>query len=260
VLALLAALTEADSLATGEGVWTTWKAALVHDLVRRVDAVLGGAAPPESRAPDADDAARRALVERAAGGLLVDISDDGTHLTVVAPDRPGLLAAIVGVMALRGQSVQSAVATTDREGTAVDSFTIRPDFDREPDWTGLGDEVAAVLAGTRDLEAAVEERSRRYRSVGTAVARPADPVVLVHLEAASEATVVEVRSPDDVGVLFRIARTLTGLGLDIHQARAVTLGNEVVDTFYVRDAAGAPVDARGPEITDALLTMLRAHG
>jgi [protein-PII] uridylyltransferase len=260
VLALLAALTEADSLATGEGVWTTWKAALVDDLVRRVDAALGGVAPPASRTDHGDDAARRALVERAAGGLLVDIGEDGTHVTVVAPDRPGLLAAIVGVMAVRGQSVQSAVATTDPDGVAVDSFTIRPDFDREPNWTGLGDEIGEILAGTRDIGAAVEERSRRYRSAGTAAARPADPVVLVHLEAASEATVVEVRSPDDVGVLFRIARTLTGLGLDIHQARAVTLGNEVVDTFYVRDAHGAPVDARGPEITDALMTMLQAHG
>ena len=80
--------------------------------------------------------------------------------------------------------------------------------------------------------------------------------MLVHLEAASDATVVEVRSPDDVGVLFRIARTFTGLGLDIHQARAVTLGQEVVDTFYVRDATGAPVDDRAEEITAALMEML----
>jgi [protein-PII] uridylyltransferase len=258
VLALLAALTEADSLATNEGIWTAWKAGLVQDLVRRVAAVLGGSTPPDTR-DGGDGAARHALVERAAGGLLVDIADDATEVTVVAPDRPGLLAAIVGVMALRGQSVQSAVATTDRDGTAVDTFTIRPAFDREPDWSGLAEEIAAVLAGTHDLEARVEERSRRYRTSGTGTARPADPVVLVHLEAASDATVVEVRSPDDVGVLFRIARTLTGLGLDIHQARAVTLGNEVVDTFYVRDAAGAPVDDRGPEITDALMTMLQAR-
>jgi [protein-PII] uridylyltransferase len=104
----------------------------------------------------------------------------------------------------------------------------------------------------------VAERSHRYRSSGTTAARPADPVVLVHLEAASGATVVEVRSPDVVGVLFRIARTLTGLGLDIHQARAVTLGAEVVDTFYVRDHDGQAVDDRAPEITAALLELLRS--
>ena len=78
----------------------------------------------------------------------------------------------------------------------------------------------------------------------------------MHLEAASDATVVEVRAPDDVGVLFRIVRTFTDLGLDIHQARAVTLGHEVVDTFYLRDATGAPVDDRANEITAAVIEML----
>ncbi len=82
--------------------------------------------------------------------------------------------------------------------------------------------------------------------------------MLVHLGAASDSTVVEVRSADDVGVLFRIARTFTDLGLDIRQARAVTLGHEVVDTFYVRDATGAKVDDRAEEISVALMKMLAA--
>jgi [protein-PII] uridylyltransferase len=252
VLALLAALTKADSLATGEAVWSSWKEELIDDLVRRADAVLRGEPLPSTA--DETDETRLALAARAAGDLLVDV--DGTHVTVVAPDRPGLLAAIVGLLALHGQSVQSAVATTDRQGTAVDTFTVRPEFDRLPDRSNLHTELTAVLDGTLDLEARVEERSRRYRPARTLAARPPDPVVLVHLEAASDATVVEVRSPDDVGVLFRIVRTFTDLGLDIHQARAVTLGHEVVDTFYLRDANGEPVDDRASEITAGVVAML----
>ncbi len=254
VLALLAALTKADSLATGEAVWSTWKEELIDDLVRRVDAVLRG----EAMVPTVDelDSARRALGERAAGDLLVEIDD--TNITVVAPDRPGLLAAIVGLLALHGQSVQRAIATTDREGTAVDSFTVRPEFDRPADLSALRAELVSVLDGTLDLEARVEERAQRYRPARRLAARPPDPVALVHLEAASDATVVEVRAPDDGGVLFRIVRTFTDLGLDIHQARAVTLGHEVVDTFYLRDRSGAPVDDRANEITAAVVEMLLA--
>ena len=63
VLALLAALTKADSLATGEAVWSTWKEELIDDLVRRVDAALRGDALP-STVGEFDDA-RRALTERA---------------------------------------------------------------------------------------------------------------------------------------------------------------------------------------------------
>jgi [protein-PII] uridylyltransferase len=108
------------------------------------------------------------------------------------------------------------------------------------------------------VAARVEDRAHRYRPTTGTAARPPEPVVLVHLEAASDATVVEVRSADDVGVLFRIARTFTDLGLDIRQARAVTLGQEVVDTFYVCGADGRAVDGRAEEITAALLEMLNA--
>jgi hypothetical protein len=36
----------------------------------------------------------------------------------------------------------------------------------------------------------------------------------------------------------------------------VTLGQEVVDTFYVRDAAGGAVDDQAETITVALMEML----
>jgi [protein-PII] uridylyltransferase len=50
--------------------------------------------------------------------------------------------------------------------------------------------------------------------------------------------VIEVRAADQVGVLHRIANALAQLGLDIRHATVQTIGEEVVDTFYVRTAAG----------------------
>jgi len=47
------------------------------------------------------------------------------------------------------------------------------------------------------------------------------------------ATVVEVRAPDGIGVLHRMAVVLERHGLDIRHAKVVTLGHEVVDIFYV---------------------------
>jgi [protein-PII] uridylyltransferase len=252
-LELLAALTKADSLATSDTLWTSWKEELIDDLVERVTGVLAGV--PAAPKVDEADASRSSFVERAAGDVLVEVA--GPRVVVAAPDRAGLLAMIVGCLALRGQSVRTAVATTDDQGVAVDTFTVQSEFGREPDWSALRDDLAAALQRDVGLEARVEERSDRYRPARTA-ARPPDPVVLVHLGAASDSTVVEVRSPDDVGVLFRITRTLTALGLDIHQARVVTLGQEVVDTFYVRDSSGNAVDHRAAEITASLMEMLTA--
>jgi [protein-PII] uridylyltransferase len=57
-------------------------------------------------------------------------------------------------------------------------------------------------------------------------------------DASATATVVEVRAPDRTGTLYRITRALADLELDIRHAKVASLGHEVVDAFYVVDAAG----------------------
>ena len=60
--------------------------------------------------------------------------------------------------------------------------------------------------------------------------------MLIHPDESPVAAIVEVRAPDGIGVLYRIARALVADGLDIRLAKIATLGHEVVDTFYVVDA------------------------
>src|SRR4029079_17674845 len=68
-LELLAALTEADSKATGETAWSTWKAALLDELVQRVaDVIEGGQPTPKTQELEPR---LRALVDEANGSVLV---------------------------------------------------------------------------------------------------------------------------------------------------------------------------------------------
>jgi [protein-PII] uridylyltransferase len=81
--------------------------------------------------------------------------------------------------------------------------------------------------------------------------------VLVHPEASTTDTVLEVRAADGVGVLYRLTQTLASEGLDVRQARANTLGQEVVDTFYVRGKRGTKLDdAAITRVEHALLASL----
>jgi [protein-PII] uridylyltransferase len=71
---------------------------------------------------------------------------------------------------------------------------------------------------------------------------------------------MEVRAPDGRGVLYRIARGIATAGHDVISAKVLTLGDEVVDTFYVRDAATHEKIVDGPvldRLREAVLTELQ---
>jgi [protein-PII] uridylyltransferase len=84
--------------------------------------------------------------------------------------------------------------------------------------------------------------------------------VLVDNDASAVATIVEVRAPDAVGLLYRITRTLADLGVDVRHAKVATLGHEAVDAFYVTEGDGTKLDPhRGAEVEQGILAALGAE-
>ena len=161
------------------------------------------------------------------------------RVTVVADDRPGLFSNIAGVLSLHGLDVLGAQAHSDDQGMAASEFRVAADADLP--WERVERDLERALAGQLALDARLAERARTYAPWRPTAAVPAVPSIRVDNTASSNATVVEVRAPDAVGVLYRITKAMADLALDIRHARVQTLGHEVVDTFYVRDRAGAKV-------------------
>ncbi len=223
VLELLHALTEADSAATGPAAWSSWKAGLVQALVRRTEALLSGAPVPPP-APLADW--QEALV--AGGRFALQALED--EVTVVAPDRPGLLSALTGVLALHRLDVRSAsVCSRGTTGVAVCRVAAR--FGALPDWTVVRDELRRALDGELDLDAVLASREAAYPPRPGLPLAPASAELLD--DASATATVLEVRAPDRLGVLHRITAALAACGLDVQTAHISTLGADAVDAFYV---------------------------
>jgi len=230
-LRLLDALTEADSLATGPSAWGTWKAGLVRELVARCAHVLSGGDVAEAVADGFPDDERRALM---AGGDRV-ILGEGTTLTVVDVDRPGLFSRVAGSLAANGVPVLAARAHS-ADGRALAEFRVAP-RDEPYRWDRIRADVAAALDGELPIEERLTERARAVRRRARAAAVP-DTWVVVDDAVSVHSTVVEVHAPDRVGVLYRITAALADVGLDIRSARVQTLGHEVIDAFYLVDAEG----------------------
>ena len=230
LLEMLHALAIADGLATGPAAWNDWKATLVADLVRRVEAVLDGEPTPQP-APLREDQ----LALAAEGGPAATVR--GSEVTVVAPDRPGLLWRAAGVLASHRLAVRSANASSVG-ATAVSVFDVEPEFGDPPDATLVAADLRRMLQGRLDVEDRLDRRARAVRPRMATV--PAPRVSLVD-DASDTATVVEVRAHDAPGLLWRVGRALGECGLDVRAARVETLGAEAVDVFYVTDGDGKPL-------------------
>jgi [protein-PII] uridylyltransferase len=247
-LEILTALTEADSRATGDSAWSEWKAGLIAELVTGVTRVLDGQRPsPRDEELDPDLVA---LVDAmTAGEVIVRGGEDG-RVVIVAPDRPGLFCQLSGLFAIQGLDVLAAdlrtsTTASDGSGVAVDVFRVQPERGDEYDWDRFESNLAKVLDGRLALEPRIAERARAYKPAPRRRAgEEITSEVTVHNDASGDASVIEIRTGNAIGVLYHLARAFVDLQLDVRHAKVQTLGDEVVDSFYV-------VDRHGRKITGA---------
>ena len=244
LLELLHALAEADSLATGPGVWGDWKSALIGDLVRRCRVVMVGedAVEPDPVAP----------------GLVALAQDGGVHVemtpgewphtysvTMIAPDRRGLLSKAAGVLAVNSLSVLSASVNSaelpDGAVSAINTFVVSPPFGDPPPAELLRQQFILALSGENDVIAALDKRDRESALQGTGrvgetplavpAGAPAPSLILWHDDAGAGQVIVEIRTTDRAALLATLTAVFERAGADIAWAKITTLGSTVIDVF-----------------------------
>jgi len=175
-----------------------------------------------------------------------------SEVAIVAPDAPGVLAAIAGALTASRLDVLGAVLghVDLAEGRLVtDVFYVRDlkgaaIAEDDPRWARLEEDLRALVGGpSPDHDAVATLIARRRPRSG--LPKRITPGVITDIklhDESTQATIVEVSTLDRVGVLYAITQTLADLDLDISLAKVTTEGEKVADVFYVT--------RRGQRITD----------
>jgi [protein-PII] uridylyltransferase len=273
LLDVLHALTEADALATGPGVWSDWKASLVGDLVRRSRMAMAGEPLPQADPLDPNylslAADHKVHVELRPG--------DGKriyHAVMIAPDQRGLLSKAAGVLALNSLRVHSASVNT-HEGAAISEFVVSPHFGSPPAAELMRQQLIGALDGDVDVLGVLEQRgsNAHHTPVGETPTRvpvhdSTAPPRILWFDGTPGRLIIEVRATDRTGLLALLTGALERAGADIVWAKVTTVGSMVDDVFCIalptRGAAAKPAGQPGSgvraTIEEHLLAVLGTRG
>jgi len=170
--------------------------------------------------------------------LLLDEDRDATRVCFALVDHPGLFSRLAGALALVGANVVDARSYTSKDGCATFVFWVQ-DADGAPfeaarharlrrmiERTLMGDVIAAEALVDKDK---MKKREKAFR-VPTSISFDNDGSEIY--------TIIEVDTRDRPGLLYDLTRTLADANIYIASAVIATYGEQVVDSFYVKDMFG----------------------
>ncbi|HPI92951.1 MAG TPA: [protein-PII] uridylyltransferase [Deltaproteobacteria bacterium] len=284
-LAMLYLLSVADSRATGPRAWDGWKASLLLELfskalhalqrgvlrdpntmiileerwnrlIREVSEELGARQGgrlwvlPQAYVIHTDTELIKRHLRLSAGisgldDITVDIREHGNHvrITIVTKDRPGLFAMMAGIFAMNHLDILSAQVFTWLDGIAVDTFHVVPPWEDYAHWDRITEHFRAACTGKLDIASGVD--GTRPLRTESAIRSSSRPRVTLDNTFSDFFTLIDVHSPRRFGQLYRTARTISSLGLDIHRAFLSHTGDPCTDVFYVVDEFGEKITEAG---------------
>ena len=167
-----------------------------------------------------------------------DQDRDATRICFALNDHPGIFSRLAGALALVGANVVDARTYTSKDGYATAAFWVQDTYGNPYKVTHLKrlhTMIEKTLKGEVITQEAIKDRDRlkkreRAFKVPTSITFDNDGSEIY--------TLIEVDTRDRPGLLFDLTRTLANMNVYIASAVIATYGEQVVDTFYVKDTFG----------------------
>ncbi len=181
--------------------------------------------------------------------LKPDDDRDATRVCFALADHPGIFARLAGALALVGANVVDARTYTSSDGYATAVFWVQ-DSEGSPYEASRLPRLKATIEKTLKGEVlprvSLVDRDR-LKKREEAFTVPTS--ISFDNEGSDIYTIIEVDTRDRPGLLYDLARTMSESNVVINSAVIATYGEQVVDTFYVKDMFGLKFHAKGKQKT-----------
>jgi [protein-PII] uridylyltransferase len=282
-LKMLYLLTFADIKAVGPEAWTSWKDTLLMELFLKASHFFekGAVALPFLKADEMVQKLRESLSPEIISEYAEHLPDrylscyspaEITHhiemarsiekelllveweiekeiqakVTICTKDRYGLFSKIAGSMFLNRLNIIEAQIHTWENGVALDTFWVEDSTkgkDIERRLKQFEKDLGEILSGKVLLKDLLT-RGKESNSIQKKVIPKVPAEIKMNNQDSDFYTIVEATGEDRLGILYEITQALTDHGCDIHFARISTLGNRIVDVFYVQDTWGEKIEEK----------------
>jgi len=164
------------------------------------------------------------------------------RVTLCTKDRYGLFAKITGSLFLNRLNILQAQIHTWGNGIALDTFeVVDATGEIEKRLHQINQDLAEILEGKATVKNLLAQRNESKR-VHQKVLPKVPAEVKINNRDSDFFTIVEIMGEDRLGILFELSQTLTDHGCNIYFARISTLGNRIIDVFYVQDTWGEKIE------------------
>ncbi|HEY9250969.1 MAG TPA: ACT domain-containing protein, partial [Rariglobus sp.] len=198
-----------------------------------------------------------------------DLNRSLTVVNIVTWDRAGLFYKLAGAFSVAGLSILGAKVISRSDHIAIDTFYVvepgRGVVQSAKAQDAFARTVEEALVSNKDLYPDIVAQARKLAPArytqpagGEMMHASFPPTVDVYHELSMQRTIVEVQARDEIGLLFRLAKTISDHGYDITFARIGTERGIAIDTFYIENASLESTDenSRLHTLRDALSTII----
>ncbi len=293
-LDLLYLVTYADLSAVSPVVWTQWKSDLLNELYRKTKTMLeerisaqellsqnldellkNSAAYWEENVKDHIDSIDdigylqnftaeeiNQHIEEIVKGSKVSVFfkevESFTNITIITRDSDALLSKLCGALAINDLNIHDAKIYTRKDGIVIDNFNVT-DFRtsslvEKERFNKIKNDIELAINNELQIIKEFNNIKSKWWRIENKLFKRKGKVKIV-FEKHDRYTIIDIYSPDRLGLLYHITKKLNELGLSIYFAKISTKADDIIDAFYILDKKKKKISSNQYELISHELTQ-----